>query len=192
MPTPGERKALLFLGVVVALGAGARGVAVLHSQAPIDVAARRALDGQISALDSLRQGGKKNGRAKRSKRSKGGAIHIATPGAELDPPADAFRSESPPIPAIIDLDIATPAEIETLRGIGPALARRIVADRDSLGPFGSLDELERVRGIGHRLAQKIAPQVTFSLLPRHSGTASDGTSAPPRGRRKSGRGESHN
>jgi hypothetical protein len=49
-----------------------------------------------------------------------------------------------------------------------------------------------VRGIGARLAKKIAPQVTFSLLPRHSRTANDGTSAPPRSRRKSRRGEPKN
>jgi competence protein ComEA len=95
------------------------------------------------------------------------------------------------VPSIIDMDIATAEEIETLRGIGPALAKRIVADRDSLGPFGSIDELTRVKGIGKRLAAKIAPQVTFSLLPRHSGTENDGTSASPRSRRKSRRGESH-
>ncbi|MDP9178575.1 MAG: hypothetical protein M3O61_12915, partial [Gemmatimonadota bacterium] len=55
MPTPGERKALLFLGAVVVLGAGARGAAVLHGDAPPDAAARRALDAQIEAVDSARQ-----------------------------------------------------------------------------------------------------------------------------------------
>ena len=97
--------------------------------------------------------------------------------------------DEPVIRAIIDIDIASAAEIETLRGVGPALAARIVADRASLGPFGSTDELQRVRGIGAKLANKIAPQVTFSLLPRHSRTANDGTSARPRSRRKSRRGE---
>jgi len=178
MPTPGERKALLFLGAVVVLGAGARGVAVLHSQAPVDAAARRALDAQIEAVDSVRHRGK----AKKKKgKGRRGAIHLVEPRA----------SAEPVIPTIIDLDIATAAEIETLRGVGPGLAARIVSDRDSLGPFGSTDELQRVRGIGARLAAKIAPQVTFSLLPRHP-RASDGTSAPPRGRRKSRRGDSHN
>ena len=177
MPTPGERKALLFLGTVVVLGAGARGVAALHSQAPVDAAARRALDAQIEAVDSVRH----RGWAKKKSNGKRGVIHLVEPSAPAEPV----------IPAIIDLDIAPAAEIETLRGVGPGLAARIVADRDSLGPFGSTDELQRVRGIGARLAAKIAPQVTFSLLPRHPRT-SDGTSAPPRGRRKSRRGDSHN
>lgn len=178
MPTSGERKALLFLGAVVVLGAGARGVAVLHSQAPVDAAARRALDSQIEAVDSARQRtkGKKKGR-----KAKGGAVHLADPAR----PAELV------IPAVIDLDVATAVEIETLRGVGPALAARIVADRDSLGPFGSVEELRRIRGIGVRLAAKLAPQVTFSLLPRHPRTENDGPSAPPRSRRKTRRGESH-
>ena len=181
MPSSGEKRALLFIGVVVVLGAGARGAAVLHSQAPSDAAARRALDAQIEAVDSARhrlKGGKKS---RNSRSKKGGAVHIIAP----DPGAP---SSQPIVPAIIDLDVASATEIETLRGVGPALAARIVADRDSLGPFGSTDELQRVRGIGERLAAKLAPQVTFSLLPRHPRTENDGTSAPPRSRRKSRRG----
>ena len=180
MPTPGERKALLFLSSVILLGAGARGVAVLHSQSPVDAAARQALDAQIQAVDSVRQAKTSRGKTKRSKK-RASAVHLTEP----------QTSESQPAPAIIDLDIASEAEIETLRGVGPALAKRIVADRDSLGPFGSLDELQRVRGIAKRLAAKLAPQVTFSLLPRHSRTENDGTSVPPRSRRKYRRGEPH-
>lgn len=188
MPSPGERKALLFFGTVIALGAAARGVAALHSSAPVDAAARSALDTQIQAVDSMRHSVAKR-KGKGRKKSGYGREHIRSP--EFDPPA-ADAERSPPVPAIIDLDVASAAEIETLRGIGPALAARIVADRDSLGPFGSIGELQRVKGIGTRLAAKITPQVTFSLLPRPPRTAYDGASAPPRGRRKSRRGESHN
>lgn len=64
------------------------------------------------------------------------------------------------------MDTASVELIETLNGIGPALAGRIVADRDSAGPFGSLEGLRRVKGIGPALSAKLAPQVTFSRLPR--------------------------
>ncbi len=188
MPTPGERKALLFLGTVVALGAAARGVAALHSAAPVDAAARNALETQIRAVDSARHGRSKRKGKGRKKSSR--AVDQAPDAAPA--PAGPYVDPQPVVAAIIDLDVASAAEIETLRGVGPALAARIVADRDSLGPFGSTDELQRVRGIGARLAAKIAPQVTFSLLPRHPRTAGDGTSAPLRGRRKSRRAESHN
>ena len=52
-------------------------------------------------------------------------------------------------------------EIEALPRIGPTLARRIVANRDSLGAFGSLDKLRRVKGMGPAALDRLAPLVTF-------------------------------
>jgi competence protein ComEA len=62
----------------------------------------------------------------------------------------------------IDLDSAPAEEIESLPKVGPALAKRIVANRDSLGPFRSLGGLRRVKGIGPSTAALLAPLVTFS------------------------------
>lgn len=50
----------------------------------------------------------------------------------------------------IDLNEATEAELTLLKGIGPALARRIIEDRQLNGPFKNLDALQRVPGIGPR------------------------------------------
>ena len=74
------------------------------------------------------------------------------------PPApDRGRPESP-----IDLDLASAAEIERLPGVGPALASRIVASRDSFGPFGGLAALGRVKGVGPATLGRLARLVTFS------------------------------
>jgi competence ComEA-like helix-hairpin-helix protein len=54
----------------------------------------------------------------------------------------------PRIPTALDLNTATEAELQRLPGVGPALARRIVAHRDSVGGFCSLAHLDDVRGIG--------------------------------------------
>ena len=48
----------------------------------------------------------------------------------------------------IDVDRAPAGELIRLPRIGPTLAARIVANRDSRGPFGSLVQLDRVTGIG--------------------------------------------
>jgi competence ComEA-like helix-hairpin-helix protein len=62
-------------------------------------------------------------------------------------------------PAPLDLNRATAAELERLPGVGPALAKRITAHRDSVGVFESVDELERVKGIGPALLARLRPHV---------------------------------
>ena len=64
-------------------------------------------------------------------------------------PVVVTRTPGPPEPAgPIDLNRASAAELTRLPGIGPVLAARIVAARDSHGPFTSVDELRRVSGVG--------------------------------------------
>src|SRR5262249_43973735 len=62
----------------------------------------------------------------------------------------------------IDIDRAGPAEIARLPRVGPGLAKRIVADRDASGPFGTLASLDRVSGVGAGLLAAIADHATFS------------------------------
>ncbi|MDO8666089.1 MAG: helix-hairpin-helix domain-containing protein, partial [Gemmatimonadales bacterium] len=45
------------------------------------------------------------------------------------------------------------------------LARRIVEDRDSAGPFGSLEHLDRVPGVGPSLLRAIERSVSFGAVP---------------------------
>jgi competence protein ComEA len=63
----------------------------------------------------------------------------------------------------VDLDVASAAEIEKLPGIGPSLAKRIVADRTANGPFGCLEALDRVKGVGPALLARLDSLATFSL-----------------------------
>lgn len=60
----------------------------------------------------------------------------------------------------IDLDRADVTEITRLPRVGPALAQRIVAWRDTHGPFGTLERLDSVPGIGPKLLDAIRPYVT--------------------------------
>jgi competence protein ComEA len=52
--------------------------------------------------------------------------------------------------APISLSSATVAQLDTLDGIGPTLAQRIVQYRDAHGGFRSVDELKQVEGIGEK------------------------------------------
>jgi competence protein ComEA len=50
----------------------------------------------------------------------------------------------------ISLSTATVAQLDTLDGIGPTLAGRIVQYRDAHGGFQSIEELRQVDGIGEK------------------------------------------
>jgi competence protein ComEA len=159
MPTPAERKALLFFSVVLVLGASTRAYRTYHSRSPADDRARSALERQIAAADSARRAGVRKPKGERKK----------------TPPGPVGR---------VDLDVAAEKEIEALRHIGPALARRIVADRDSFGPFGSMEGLSRVKGIGPSMVAKLDSTVTFSLVPRPTNRVISRPSELPKARRK--------
>ena len=64
--------------------------------------------------------------------------------------------------AVVDLNRASAEELQTLPGIGPSLAARVVAWRTEHGPFRSVDELESVPGIGHKTATRLRPRVRAS------------------------------
>ena len=66
----------------------------------------------------------------------------------------------------IDVDKASAEELTRLPRIGPALASRIVANREDRGPFGSLEQLTRVSGVGPALAEALRRNVMFSGRPR--------------------------
>jgi competence ComEA-like helix-hairpin-helix protein len=71
----------------------------------------------------------------------------------------------------VDLDRAGVDEIERLPRVGPQLARRIADDRDSRGPFGSLEGLDRVPGVGPGMIDALGPWVEFSGIARVEPTA---------------------
>jgi competence protein ComEA len=160
VPTPGEKKALLFLSLVAVLGAGARLVSANQVPVPSDDEVR-ALDGQLRAVDSVRRGQAAGKGRRKTARSR--AKRIADSADGTRPAAPPFSPSAALRTSPVDLDRASAAGLESLPGIGPALARRIVASRDSSGSFGSLEELQsRVRGVGPALAKRLAPAVTFS------------------------------
>ena len=86
--------------------------------------------------------------------------HLAIP-ARVAAPVIGGAPGPPPAPAApLDLNRATPAELERLPGIGPELARRILEARAARGSFRSPEELLEVRGIGPAMLERLAPLVS--------------------------------
>jgi competence protein ComEA len=87
----------------------------------------------------------------------------ATPAVSATAPAPPAGGESAGTPAPagpVNLNTASAAELERLPGIGPALAGRIVADRERNGPFQRVEDLARVPGIGPAIVARVRPLVT--------------------------------
>jgi competence protein ComEA len=74
------------------------------------------------------------------KRVPGGAAAVAATSA----PGLPGSAPAPPV----DLNTATPEQLDTLDGVGPATAQKILEYRLKHGGFGSVEELGQVSGIG--------------------------------------------
>lgn len=59
----------------------------------------------------------------------------------------------------LDLNTATVAQLDTLPGVGPVLAGRIVAWRQENGRFTTVDDLGEVQGIGDATLARLRPLV---------------------------------
>jgi competence protein ComEA len=61
----------------------------------------------------------------------------------------------------ISLNSATMEQLESLPGVGPAMAARILEYRESIGSFSDLTQLKDVSGIGDKLYAKISQALTL-------------------------------
>ena len=62
---------------------------------------------------------------------------------------------------VINVNRATKAEFDSLTGIGPVIASRIINYRSANGPFLAIDDLLKVSGIGSKTLERIRPRLSL-------------------------------
>lgn len=91
-------------------------------------------------------------------------VHVPAPGEAPLPAAPAAGAGATlgtaPSDALVDLNLATLAELDALPGVGPVLAQRILDHRAAIGGFRDVGQLREITGIGERIFQNVAPRVS--------------------------------
>lgn len=189
MPLSADHKALLFLGAVAVLGGAVR--VVRWSKSADSVGSQAALEHQMATADSAAQAARRP--KTRQKGSRAGATTARPSYKDVAPSKDVAPnppsvSTAVPTPGRdppgyllgkLDLDAATLLQIDSLPGVGPALAKRIVTDRAEHGPFVTLHALRRVKGVGPALLRRLDTLVTFSATLRPINAGPESVSARP-------------
>lgn len=80
--------------------------------------------------------------------------------------------------ATVDLNTATAAELDALKGIGPAKAKAIIDYREKNGPFNSVDDLKKVKGFGEKTVEKLRPEITVGGQPAPAAAPKAAAPAP--------------
>lgn len=83
-------------------------------------------------------------------------IHIPTKEISLQAQSVSAPSSSD----LVNINTADAERLATLKGIGPALAQRIIDHREQNGAFKSIDEIKNVRGIGQKKFDAFKDKIT--------------------------------
>ena len=84
-----------------------------------------------------------------------GNMAAGSPNIAFQPTATAQGS------SLVNINTADQKSLETLAGIGPVLAERIIAHREEKGPFQQLQDLKNVTGIGDKRYLDIEKDITL-------------------------------
>lgn len=91
--------------------------------------------------------------------------HIRVPekmvARSITPEAPAVESSGGSTGGAVNINTAGAEELDTLPGIGPAMAQRIIDYRQLNGAFKSIEEIQNVRGIGAKKFENLKNKITI-------------------------------
>lgn len=153
--------------------AGARAAAQATETVTVDVAGKvrrpgvRTLPAGSRVVDALERAGGPRGRVDLTGLNlarvlvDGEQILVGKPAAPGGLAAGVASNAPPSAGALVNLNTATGEQLESLPGVGPVTAEKILAWRESHGAFSSVDELLEIDGIGEKTFADLAPLVTL-------------------------------
>lgn len=74
---------------------------------------------------------------------------------------ESTQADGAEISGKINLNMASVTELDSLPGIGPSYAQRIIEYRDANGGFKSIEEVQNVKGIGPKTFEKMQDLITI-------------------------------
>lgn len=83
--------------------------------------------------------------------AEGASLVIPTPGVEVIEPSET---------ELININTASQTELESLPGIGPTTAQKIIEYREANGPFAAIEDIINVSGIGPGTFERIKDLIT--------------------------------
>ena len=141
--TPQERKDIIFLIIILILGSGITLYKKYHS----DFAPELILKPKAKVVES----------------------NVSQPNLNLvtDTSTALPKETSPTVISEekvrqVNLNLATPDELESLPSIGPVLAKRIVDYRQQNGGFKTIEDIKKVQGIGNKIFGSIKNYITVN------------------------------
>lgn len=82
--------------------------------------------------------------------------------------------------AAIDLNTATQAQLEGVKGLGPAKAKAIIEYRSKNGPFKSVDDIKKVQGIKDGVFNQIKGEISIGGASAKPAASAPGKASAPK------------
>ncbi len=90
----------------------------------------------------------------------GAHIHIPTKEIFFQETSENLQAESES--TLININTADETELQKLRRVGPAIAKRIIEYREQNGRFQTIEDIKKVRGIGEKTFQGFRDKITVN------------------------------